>query len=224
MLTLKDKIHLTLIRDIEARDYERFLSLSNFIEDAFEAQQKLVEKDVGVLLKEAKNEEDEAMLVEFFYEDLSLFKDDFPNLQRNALMVSLVSMIEANMIRLCQSYARLFSIKEPFDIFKIGIIYRGIKYLQDYLEIQISKFNKSISLARNLVLIRNAIVHSQGSLKHCNSANTIKQFIKNKKYIGLDRRDRIILKKGSIQHYTKEMHKFNLLLQKALADKFKNIK
>lgn len=224
MLTFKEKIHLTVLRDIEARDYEKFLSLSNFIEDAFETQQKEIEKEVDVLLKEAKNEEDEAMLVDFFSEDISLFKDDFPNLQRNALMVSLISLVEANMIRLCQSYGRLFSTNEVFDSSKIGVINRGIKYIQDYLGLQNSRLDKSISLVRNLVLIRNAIVHSQGSLKNRDSANTIKKFIKNKKYLGIDRRDRIILKKGSIQYYTKEMHKFNVSLHQTLSDGFRKIK
>jgi hypothetical protein len=223
MLSLKDKIHLSIIREIELRDYERFLSLSKFVEDAFEAQQKLIEKEVDVLLKETKNEQDEAMLVEFFYEDLSLFKDRFPSLQRNTLMVSLVSMEESNMTRLCLTYGKLFLISEVFNTYKPGIINRSLKYLEVNTGIQTSKFVHSISLVKNLVLIRNAIIHSQGSLEHRNTASTIRQFIKNKKYLGVDRHDRIILKKGSIEHYSKEMHKFNIELQHALTDKLKVI-
>ena len=219
--SLKHKILLSITHDIEVRDFDKFQGLSKFVEDALDSQHRLIESEATILLKEAKDEEDVAGLMDYFADDLSLYRDKFPLIQRYALMVSLLSMAEANMTRLCLTYATIFSINDKFNIYKLGVINRGLKYLEHYICLQTTKLGKSISLIQNLVLIRNAIVHSQGSLKYRKDAHQIKEFIRHKKYLGIDRHDRIILKKGAIEHYSNEIHKFYKLLEINLSERFR---
>lgn len=216
--SLGNKVLLSAIRDIEAFNHERFLELSMFVEDSLESQYNKIISELDSF--QVNDVEQTTNIAEFYADDILLFREEFPRLQRYALFVSLVSMVEANIIRLCNVASRVFPISKKFNSNGPSVIRRGITFLEDNIGIDISRLSKYIFIAQNLVYIRNAIVHSQGSFKNRKEKDDLIKFIKNKKYLGIERHEKIVLKKGSIEYYAFKMHLFNKLLEKAFGFKY----
>jgi len=220
MKTMGARILLDVRHDKASRDRERLEELSNFVEDALHTERKRRESDAAKKLSAVHDKNEASLLAEFYAEDIFQVETDFPRLQRYALFVSLMSMVEANVFGLCRTARRIFTISKDFKINYSPGIEQGVKYLENQVEIDTSKFKDYIILSQNLIHIRDCIVHAEGSLKNRNKASTIKDFIKSTTTLDIDRRERIVLNKGFVETSTKEMHKFFNCLFSALVKKF----
>jgi len=220
MKTIGVKVLLSARYEKASRDRERFEELLSFVEDALHTERKRRKSYATQKLSALNNENDASLLAEFYAEDIFQVEIDFPRLQRYALFVSLMSMVETNIIGLCRITRRIFSISKDFKNNSPGVITRGVDYLKKQVGIDTSQFKYYIDLSQNLYRIRNCIVHAEGSLKNRNDAGTIKDFIKITTALDIDKRERIVLNKGFIENCAQEMYTFFDRLYCALPKKF----
>lgn len=220
MRTIGAKVLLCARREKASCDRERFEELARFIENALQTERKRRESDAAKKLSSVNDENEASLLAEFYAEDIFQVETDFPRLQRYALFASLMSMVEANIIGLCRTARRIFSISKDFKDNTPGVIARGVEYLENQVGIDTSKCKYYINLSQNLNLIRNCIVHVEGSLKNRKDTDTIKNFIKDITVLDIDKHERIVLNKGFVENSTQEMHTFFDCLYDALAKKF----
>lgn len=222
MKTLGAKILLSARRDKASHDIERFYELLSFVEDALHTEQKRRESYVVQKLSALKDENNALLLAEFYAEDIYQVEIDFPRLQRYALFVSLMSMLESNLVGFCRTACRIFFISKDFDGTRPGVIKRSMEYLERDVGIDTSQFKYYIDLSINLNHIRNCIVHDEGSMRNRKDSEIIKDFIKDKATISLDldKHERIFLNKGFVECYLQKVHKFFDCISTELAKKF----
>ena len=222
MKALGGNVLLCARREKASHDLERFEELLRFVEDALHTEQNRVESWATQKINDLNDKIDASLLAEFYAEDIFQVEIDFPRLQRYALFVSLMSMVESNLIGFCRTAHRIFSISKVFDSTRPQVIKRCMEYLEQGSEIDMSQFKYYIDLSINLNHIRNCIVHAEGSLKNRKDSEIIKNFIKDKPTISLDmdKHERILFNKGFVECYSEEMHNFFDCLSVELAKKF----
>ena len=165
-------------------------------------------------------------MAEFYAEDIFQIEIDFPRLQRYALFVSLMSIVESNLIGFCRTTRHLLSISKDFDGMRPQVIKRSMEYLEKEAKIDTSQFKYYIDLSIDLSHIRNCIVHDEGSIKNRKDSEVIRDFIKGKEIISLDsnRGEKIILNKGFVEFYSQEVHKFLDCVSVGLGNKVRSLK
>lgn len=226
MKKLGIKIALSVQRDKVSHDIERFNELSNFVEEALHVEKKHRESYVSQKLNVIDKENETSLMAEFYAEDIFQIEIDFPRLQRYALFVSLMSILESNLIGFCWNARRLLSISKDFDGTHPQVIKRSMEYLEKEANIDTSQFKYYIDLSLDLNHIRNCIVHDEGSIKNRKDSEIISDFIKGKETISLDsdRGEKIILNEGFVEFYSEEIHKFLDCLSIGLGNKIKSLK
>jgi len=217
MTDLGTKILFASKRDKISHDLERLEEFSCFIEDALRKELRRIKSKA---IKELQNSHDafnNKIIAESYAEDIFQIETDFPRLQRYALFVSLMSLVESTIVGLCQTTKRLFNVSEDFNAAKPRVIDRGVSFVKRHAKIDVNNLIKDLKLLQNLSQIRNCIVHAQGSLKTWRNADIIKNLIKSKTLPNLtcDNHDRIVFKQGFIEKHIKKIHKFlEVLLSK----------
>jgi hypothetical protein len=157
-----------------------------------------------------------AFATECHAEDIFEVERDFPRIQRYALFVSMMGMLEANVVGLCRVAHRIFGTPKDFKDRAPQVVARGVKYLEGEAEIDTSRFRYFIDLAQNLNLLRNCITHAEGSLKCRDDAESIKEFIEGIPTVGIDDRERLVLREDFVEKTTHAMHTFLERLHDAL--------
>jgi hypothetical protein len=226
MKKLGIKIILSVRQDKVTRDLERFNEVLNFVEEALHVELKRRESYVFQKLNVIDDENEASLMAEFYAEDIFQIEIDFPRLQRYALFVSLMSIVESNLIGFCRTARRIFSVSKDFDGARPQVIKRSMEYLEKEVGINTSQFKYYIDLSINLNHIRNCLVHDEGSIKNRKDSEIISDFIKGKEIISLDsdRGEKIILNKGFVEFYSQELHKFLDCVSVGLGNKVSSLK
>jgi len=226
MKKLGIKIALSVRRDKVTHDLERFNELLNFVEEALHVKKKRRESYVSQKLSVMDDENEASLMAEFYAEDIFQIEIDFPRLQRYALFVSLMSIVESNLIGFCRTAKHLLSVSKDFDGTLPQVIKRSMEYLENEARIDISQFKYYIDLSIILSHIRNCIVHDEGSIKNRKDSVIISDFIKGKETILLDtdRGKKIILNKGFVEYYSQEVLKFLDCVSIGLGKKVSSLK
>lgn len=208
MKTMSPKTLLSALRRKAYHDRERLEELSRFVERALYSERK---RRVSRAAKELENVADDyqsGFLTECHAEDIFQVETDFPRLQRYALFASLMGMVEANIVALCRAAHQILNTAKDFNGKGSCVILRGVKYLEDEIGADTSRFRYYIGLADNLIRVRNCITHAEGSLRNRDDAATIKAFAKDIPTLTIDERDHLALSKGFVENSTHEMHTF----------------
>jgi len=220
MKTMEARVLLNARRHKASRDRERLEELSRFVEDALHTERKRRVSHMAKRLSAVTDEEEAGFLTEVYAEDIFQVETDFPRIQRYALFVSLMSMVESNVIGLCRTSGRIFTIPKEFKESTPRVVERGVEYLENQVGINMSRFKYYINLSKILNHIRNCIVHVEGSLKNRKEACPLKDFIKDTPTLDIDKHERIVLNKGFVENSTHEMHTFLDRLYDELVKKF----
>ena len=219
MNTMGPRILLSALRRKSNHDQERIEELSRFIERALHRERK---QRVSHAAKELENVVDDyqsGFLAECHAEDIFQVETDFPRLQRYALFVSLMGMVEANIVAICRVTHKIFNTEKVFNERGFCVILRGVKHLEDEVGIDTSQLRYYIGLIDNLIRVRNCITHAEGSLKNRNDAATIKEFATDIPTLTVDERNHLVLSKGFVENSTHEMHTFLDRLHDAISKK-----
>ncbi len=221
MRSIAANVRLARFRSKVQQDRERLEELSRFVEGSLHAERALREDRATKELEDITDELEAVFVAECHAEDIFQVEKDFPRVQRYALFVSMMGMLEANIVGLCRAAHRIIPIPEDFNDRKPKVVTRGVTYLESKAGIDTSRFLYYIKLAKQLNSLRNCITHAEGSLKERGDAESITKFIRDIPTVKIDNRDRLVLLEGFVENTTHEMHTFLDRLHDALSKAWK---
>jgi hypothetical protein len=207
MSLMADRFFLRAVQHKAQQDATSGQELCEFVERALKDEIKrrvaAIEKDFVTISDKQKR----ALLVECYAEDVFEVERDFPRIQRQALFVSTMGVVEANIVSICRAASRILRISEDFKDRGPCVIARGITFLEEKARIDTSKYQSDIRLAENLVAVRNCIAHSAGDIKSRkpDEAKKIRRFVSRVQTIDIDRHDHLIIHRGFVESSSERM-------------------
>ena len=174
-MTMKYDYLLAAMRRLDGREYDQLMELCDFLERTLAQESKerlaLGEKQ----LQGVDNEDEQAWIAEGIAEDIFQAEREFPRILRYSLYVTMMSLTEACIVRLCKVAHRHLSMRDEFDERSSDVIQRGIKYLSD-AGVDTSGLCYYRCLVNNLRNIRNAISHAEGRIARRPDEKEIREF------------------------------------------------
>ncbi|MDD1745748.1 MAG: hypothetical protein LUQ20_08085 [Candidatus Methanoperedens sp.] len=148
----------------------------------------LLDKFLGEYLEKLEEEYEEGEMDE----ELFLYQRDYLNILRKSFIITCYSILERELVAVCKSQKKLKSFTEDINDFKGGVIDKAMKYLKRVVGIDLSTA-KSWQDIKNIQLIRNCIVHSDGN-STCKNFEKIRDYIEKRKQKDITiENDKIIL-------------------------------
>jgi len=216
---MESSILLGKLRRKVNQDCKNLEELTRLVENFFHLECGHREELVAKELEGVTDEFDAAFIAACHAEDVFQVQSDFPRVQRYALFVSMMSMLEANVVGLCRAAHNIFEIQTEFNARGSGVVSRGVEYLKTEVNINTSRFPSYIKLAQNLNFLRNCITHAEGSLEGRDDAQAIEAFINTNPTLELDQQNRLILLKGFVENSTHTMHTYVNRLHDAVKER-----
>jgi|SRR5699024_4451714 len=167
------------------------------VEKRFNEKTKKVEEVIDLYLKEEVDEfweREYEQEVESFVELQDRYKNDFPEIMRSSLLISVYSFFEQKLVSQCKPIKNGLSIS---DIRGGSVIDRAKKYLEKLMEVDFPANNEHWKFLREVSLIRNCIVHNGGFVEQ--SSNRIRNIINDMENIHINEYDKIIIEKGFVE-------------------------
>ena len=94
----------------------------------------------------------------------SIFKDYFPSLQRRSALLSIFSLFENELNKLCYLYMAEKSITIDLSDLKGSGVVRAVEYLSKVVEINTHKSSREWQEIKSIQKLRNVIAHQDGKL------------------------------------------------------------
>jgi hypothetical protein len=181
-------------------DIEALRGVIDLAERQLKEENKRLEKRLSQELKKLGDEEARQFAVEWYADDFVRLDEVYPNLQRRGLFLTVMSMLEANLLRTCQTCHQIYEIPLKFKVKKKQgrVIVQAMNYLQKNLTIRDRAFKSDWLNLQHFWTIRNAFVHNNGIPKKP-ELQEVTEFCTPIPTIEIDHRRRIILKEGSVQ-------------------------
>lgn len=190
--------------------FERLRSVSEFLEKAIKKETK--KRGVKAKRQLMQGTEEERAFNSVFI-DASLFEieRDFPQIVRYSLVISLMSTIEACLVRLCRVADKHLAIVIPFKELGKGrksVITQALDHLHEKGGIDLKRMDHYTCLADNLRKLRNAITHSEGCINGRTDEAAIQDFANSSSGINIDQRMYIVLSDRFVGGMVHVMHLF----------------
>jgi len=209
--------HNKKLRQLSYRAYEtrrNIIELSNFVDESL--QKELRHRKETARIKVNAIDDEERLFLEANHKELiEQVGETFSRLQRYALFVTAMATIERNFVLLVQAATEILHINSDFNDRKPGVILRAIEYLEIQAGIT-NRSKKAVKLMRDLVSIRNCIVHSEGCISERDDAEMIRNFIKEIPTIEETSGEIIKLLPGFVENMTHSIYTFFQVLHSAL--------
>ena len=217
--------HNKKLRQLSYRAYEtrrNIIELSNFVDESLQKELKH-RKETARIKVNAIDDEEERLFLEANHKELiEQVGETFSRLQRYALFVTAMTTIERNFVLLVQAAKEILHINSDFNDRKPGVILRAIEYLEMQAGIT-NRSKKAVKLMRDLVSIRNCIVHSEGCFSERDDAEMIRNFIKEIPTIEETSGEIIKLLPGFVENMTHSIYTFFQVLHSAVEKKAQQI-
>jgi len=216
--------HNKKLRQLSYRAYEtrrNIIELSNFVDESL--QKELRHRKETARIKVNAIDDEERLFLEANHKELiEQVGETFSRLQRYALFVTAMATIERNFVLLVQAATEILHINSDFNDRKPGVILRAIEYLEIQAGIT-NRSKKAVKLMRDLVSIRNCIVHSEGCISERDDAEMIRNFIKEIPTIEETSGEIIKLLPGFVENMTHSIYTFFQVLHSALEKKAQHL-
>ena len=179
-------------------EFEYYEEHTSRIEKMYADEVSKLKKKIEI---ESENLEgfDKAEHFESFGREFEYLYRIIPNIQRSSELVSAYSLLERNLIKLCEKLEEQSDNPVKMcDLESEGYINQAIKYLEKVARIyspQKSDTWKEILLLQN---IRNSFVHSNGMVKTGNSK--LIKYIRDSEYLELIQNNEVEIKEGFTKH------------------------
>jgi hypothetical protein len=195
---MKHRMALHIFTSIARHQIEDFREVVDFAEGNLKAEMKRLGKYVGEKL-DGLSDEEQREAADWYADDFYRVDTLYPEIQRRALLTTLMCMTEANLILGCRMCKRAFNLPEEFKPKgRQRTIVQALGYLRAHLTIEEPQITPHWQTTQSLWTIRNALVHNDGKPK-ASDRDAIMKFLTSNPTIELDHLDRIILKTGSVE-------------------------
>ena len=214
------------LRKVSYKAYETrkdIIELSALIEKSLQKELKRRKKIARIDIA-AREDEYEQLFQEAVHKDLiEQVGETFSRLQRYALFTTAIATIERNFVLLIQATSNTLNINSEFSDRYSGVIARAIKYLEKEAGIKTNRFKNSIKLIKDLISIRNCIVHAEGCLANRKEAQEIRKFVCGIPTIEESPGEILILLPGFVENMTHSIYTFFQVLVSAVEEKAQQI-
>lgn len=140
------ELHYLISVKIPLEEFEQYI---NFIEFSFNQELSSLDKRIAEIADPDSRDE----FVDWHYDEIVKYRDDFPNLLRSSLLITIYSFLEKNLLTLCG----------PGVHFRNNILEEAKDYLIN-LGIDFPVTSESWIFIKKVKLIRNCIVHYGGDI------------------------------------------------------------
>ena len=189
----------TSILSIRVRqDISDIRELIKLTEEHLKNKSKYLRSRVSAEIKSASTEEEAGFLSGWYDDDFVRLDIIYPNIQRRALLTTLMSMAEADILLCCHLCHRLLGIPKFRKKGPDRKIVQMLAYLHKHLTIRDRMLMPHWARINDLWSIRNALVHNDG-IPFQSDLPAITSLCASTATMELDDRKRIILKHGSVQ-------------------------
>lgn len=115
--------------------------------------------------KAATSDEDIADIMEFYEDDYSMHTEFFPNLLYSSSLMSVFSFYEYSLKNMCDTFQKLLNeTKSREDRNENGYVEKSIAYLENDLNLNLSKVSAQRDFLDNMRKLRNFIAHSDSNI------------------------------------------------------------
>ncbi|MFB1083112.1 hypothetical protein [Jeotgalibacillus sp. JSM ZJ347] len=180
-MTLGIRYHFDVTYQLEKlKDYGEYIE-SNLKQEMNKIEDSLKELD--------EDEADE--FVEFYYDDIAHFRDEFPRLMRNSQFTTIYSFLESKMLDLCEKYEQDLKLSE---ITGKGIVKAQI-YLKKVIKIDFPDHAKEWQYIKKSNKVRNCIVHANGDVSKLSESDQRKliNVVNDLEHISINKQRHLIL-------------------------------
>lgn len=175
--------------------FDRLRCLCDFLEKAISKEAKRRRANAQRQYNKAKSEEERGFISVGIDDSLFEIGRDLPRVVRDSFFVSMMSMTEASLVRLCRVAHANLKLRKAFGEKGNAVIQRALEYLKAEAGLDISRMSYDKQLANDLRCLRNAIVHSEGCIKGRNDEGAIRSFVKQRAGARIDKRNKIVTSK-----------------------------
>jgi hypothetical protein len=166
--------------------------------------------------RHGKTIEEQAFMSVAIEDNLFEIERDFPRIVRYSLFVTMMSVTEACLVRLCRVARRRLEITDEFNEQRVDVIQRALKYLKNKAGIDTSTMLYYQKLADSLRKLRNAITHTDGCIKGRHDEASIRTYATQTTGVKIDKGDNIVLSDRFVANNAHGMKKLIILLHDKL--------
>ncbi|MGB3346530.1 MAG: hypothetical protein WBA71_04670 [Candidatus Humimicrobiia bacterium] len=203
--------------------YPYLFILENYTKDLEILLEKKIKEFKEMADKEIENLknltfEEKNHYIDSLIDEYHMLKKAYTNFLRTSVFIACFSLLEHELIFLCEQVQKKKNPKTKFKNFKKrgGIIYRTKDYIEKEAKISLSNQKLLWDDLNNYRLIRNILVHNQGRFDNSKRVKKVEEFVNNKNWLELDKLNRIQFKKGFLKEVKKTIEDFSKELSKAL--------
>ncbi len=138
--------------------------------------------------------EDREYSAGWYADDIFQLSEEFPQLLRRALFLTTMSMIEYNLVLLCDTVCKTCNLSSVYIKPRQDVIRRSLKYLETSAGFQFNRLSEN-ELIYKYQKIRNAMIHNDGKPKK-EHLQEMKSFCKKDPRLDMDRHGYIVIKEG----------------------------
>jgi len=183
------RFQTNILRTTFALRVEALQETDQFIEKAIKTEVDRKERELEERLEESQDEAEQEAIREYSSDDLYLLSEQLPKNYRYSMVVSIYSLLEQTMVRLCRMIKRHNpGIPEPN--FRAGIIFNAKQYLTVHGGIRFRKASRNWTRIIKYNKIRNLIVHHEGLIPK-NEIDEYKRILRSLKFVRIDFHRRI---------------------------------
>jgi len=121
-------------------------------------------------------------IIESYSFDLHQFQNQFPNIHRESLIITIYNFLEKQLNTLCKILSKYFENSVKLNELNGKGVRRAFLYLSKIANLDSTKFKNEKEYIINVNRLRNQIVHNGGDLPQ-NSNDPLNVFIENNKYL-----------------------------------------
>ena len=159
----KRRVRLSCLRSTIHADVAYIKELSDITEHFLKQEFRAIINRANEESAENLSEFKKGFIAECYAEDVDKIQEVFPRILRYSLFVTSMTKLECNIVLLCKGAQKIFELSADFNPKPPNVINRAIEYLEKHIGINIKKFSHYTELIENYRMVRNCIVHSEGT-------------------------------------------------------------
>lgn len=204
------------------RDLEDFDEYSFLLEAALNKKYKALLNDIEKQ-KQSHTEYDEQEIIDFYIDDLNQIGAIFPSFFRKSLIISLYSLLEHEVVRLCQKIEYSLIEKQKYDSGNGNYVNKARKYIESACNIQSKELSNLWNKINTIRITRNILIHGGSRVYHDSKKyRQIESLISNdskENFIEVTNSGYMFLQKEFVEYFSKILNRLFELIFEEIAQR-----
>lgn len=203
---IPQKMSFQALESIISRDLNDFDEYSCLLESAIKKEKSTLLKEIDEKQK-TYDEYSEDEIIEFYLDDLNQIGAVFPSFFRKSLLISLYSLLEHELQKLCKKiqHSLIKKYKSPDDNDSEGYVNKAKSYIMSSCNINSESLNQLFNTVDKYRVTRNILVHEGSRVYHdTEKYKRIEEFISTeseRKYIEVTNSGYMFFEKDFVDYF-----------------------